>query len=75
MAKFDKISNYSVHELGKVMGPANAEKFEAAVKMLTDPWAGKSGLSGKIIVDLIKGIPAAIGSGGGGGAGGGDDNK
>ncbi|WP_329045460.1 hypothetical protein OG738_28535 [Amycolatopsis sp. NBC_01488] len=67
MQKFDKISNFSVHELGKVFGPEGAEKFESAIKIMTDPWFGKSGLAGKTVVDMIKGVPASIGNVTGGG--------
>jgi len=67
MQKFDKISNFSVHELGKVFGKEGAEKFESAIKIMTDPWFGKSGLAGKTVVDMIKGVPASIGNVTGGG--------
>ncbi|GAB3149774.1 hypothetical protein GCM10027258_46800 [Amycolatopsis stemonae] len=69
MQKFDKISNFSVHELGKVFGKEGAERFESAIKIMTDPWFGKSGLAGKTVVDMIKGVPASIGN-----VTGGDDN-
>ncbi|MFT7868225.1 MULTISPECIES: hypothetical protein [Amycolatopsis] len=62
MQKFDKISNFSVHELGKLFGKEGAEKFESAIKVMTDPWFGKSGLAGKTVVDMIKGVPAGIGN-------------
>ncbi|MEV7097835.1 hypothetical protein AB0M80_33795 [Amycolatopsis sp. NPDC051045] len=62
MQKFDKISNFSVHELGKLFGKEGAEKFESAVKVMTDPWFGKSGLAGKTVVDMIKGVPASVGN-------------
>ncbi|MEV4055279.1 hypothetical protein AB0J55_29100 [Amycolatopsis sp. NPDC049688] len=62
MQKFDKISNFSVHELGKLFGKEGAEKFESAIKVMTDPWFGKSGLAGKTVVDMIKGVPASIGN-------------
>jgi hypothetical protein len=58
--KFDKISNLSVDQLKKVMPDGWAEKFEGAVKVMSDPWYGKSGLAGKTVVDLIKGVPASI---------------
>ncbi|WP_370965191.1 hypothetical protein [Amycolatopsis sp. cg9] len=67
MQKFDKISNFSVHELGKLFGKEGAEKFESAIKVMTDPWFGKSGLAGKTVVDMIKGVPASIGNVTGGG--------
>ncbi|HET6707342.1 hypothetical protein [Amycolatopsis sp.] len=62
MQKFDKISNFSVHELGKLFGKEGAEKFESAIKVMTDPWFGKSGLAGKTVVDMIKGVPASVGN-------------
>ncbi len=62
MAKFDKINNFSVEQLGKVFGKEGAEKFESAIKIMTDPWFGKSGLAGKTVVDMIKGVPASIGN-------------
>ena len=62
LQKFDHINNFSVEQLGKVFGPAGAEKFENAMKIMTDPWFGKSGLAGKTIVDMIKGVPASIGN-------------
>ena len=62
LQKFDTINNFSVQQLGKVFGPAGAEKFENALKIMTDPWFGKSGLAGKTIVDMIKGVPASIGN-------------
>ncbi len=62
MQKFDKISNFSVHELGKLFGKEGAERFESAIKVMTDPWFGKSGLAGKTVVDMIKGVPASIGN-------------
>ncbi|WP_225440171.1 WXG100 family type VII secretion target [Amycolatopsis eburnea] len=67
MQKFDKISNFSVHELGKLFGKEGAERFESAIKVMTDPWFGKSGLAGKTVVDMIKGVPASIGNVTGGG--------
>ena len=70
LQKFDKINNFSVEQLGKVFGPAGAEKFENAMKIMTDPWFGKSGLAGKTIVDMIKGVPSSIGN-----VTGGDDNN
>jgi uncharacterized protein YukE len=60
MAKFDKINNFSVEQLGKLFGKKGAERFESAIKMMTDPWFGKSGLAGKTVVDMIKGVPASI---------------
>ncbi|HEV7975915.1 hypothetical protein [Amycolatopsis sp.] len=60
LKKFDHLSNLSVDQLKKIMPDPWAEKFEGAVKVLTDPWYGKSGLAGKTIVDLIKGVPASI---------------
>ncbi|MEV6832364.1 hypothetical protein [Amycolatopsis sp. NPDC051102] len=62
LQKFDKISNFSVHELGKLFGKEGAERFESAIKVMTDPWFGKSGLAGKTVVDMIKGVPASIGN-------------
>jgi uncharacterized protein YukE len=60
MQKFDKINNFSVEQLGKLFGKKGAERFESAIKMMTDPWFGKSGLAGKTVVDMIKGVPASI---------------
>ncbi|MFC4004774.1 WXG100 family type VII secretion target [Prauserella oleivorans] len=57
LRKFDMISNLSVAQLGKVMGPENAHRFEAVVKTLTDPMYGARGLTGKTLVDIIKGVP------------------
>ena len=60
LKKFDHLSNLSVDQLKKIMPDPWAEKFEGAVKVMTDPWYGKSGLAGKTVVDLIKGVPASI---------------
>ncbi|UQS23184.1 hypothetical protein L1857_10335 [Amycolatopsis thermalba] len=61
LERFDKISNFSVAQLGTLFGPAGAEKFEQAIKYLTDPWFGYRGLAGKTIIDMIKGIPTSVG--------------
>ena len=37
---------------------------------MTDPWFGKSGLAGKTVVDMIKGVPSV-----GNVTGGGDEQK
>ncbi|MDQ0376803.1 WXG100 family type VII secretion target [Amycolatopsis thermophila] len=62
LAKFDKISNFSVAQLGKLFGTEGAEKFEQAIKFMTDPWFGYRGLAGKTIIDMIKGVPTSVGN-------------
>ncbi|WP_431902717.1 hypothetical protein [Amycolatopsis thermoflava] len=62
LAKFDKISNFSVAQLGKLFGEEGAAKFEQAIKYMTDPWFGYRGLAGKTIIDMIKGVPTSVGN-------------
>lgn len=59
LEKFDKVSNFTTEQLGKLIGPDNVHRLETAVKAMTDPWFGKTGLAGKTIVDIIKGVPTA----------------
>ncbi|OXM49933.1 hypothetical protein CFP71_29490 [Amycolatopsis thailandensis] len=58
MAKFDYWNSFPIGDLHKKF-PKVADALEKTVKVLSDPTYGASGMAGKIIVELTKGIPPA----------------
>ncbi len=59
MKRFDYWSSMPMPELTKRLGKTTAENIEKVTKILSDPTYGASGMAGKTIVELTKGIPPA----------------
>ncbi|WP_027928548.1 WXG100 family type VII secretion target [Amycolatopsis benzoatilytica] len=58
MKKFDYWCSMPMPELVKRFGKS-AEYLEKAVKLMSDPTYGASGVAGKTIIDLMKNVPPA----------------